>query len=184
MFDVLYRTLRRPPIIVLTGVIAFVLLWRMSGSRESSSASVIALQLAFTPENFQAVLDDWGAAGVAHFQSTIWLDYLYPIAYAAFLAGLVAALRRERPQAPWQAVFLMPMAAAILDYIENTLHLIILTDTAHLSAPLIALASVAAALKWGLIALVFLAILFSLVSRVWRAMRATTTGGGHTSRPQ
>ena len=131
---------------------------------------IVTLQLAFTTENFQAVLDQWGEAGIALFQQTMWLDYLFPIAYAVFLGSAVARLTIRKDEAPSRrlplSLTIMPFVAALCDYTENTLHLIILANPADLSAPLVLLASVAAAIKWLLIVVVFWGIIYFLASRL------------------
>lgn len=174
----LYRTLTDSRITLIAAVAAAVLLallWALAGT-SGGGMSVIGLQLAFTPENFLAVVEGWGAAGVAQFQQTIWLDYLFPVAYAVLLASLLARLtfRPDRPPDRVRlALFTLPFVAALCDYLENALHLILLADPPVFPAGTVLLASVVAAIKWVLIGLSAAVIVLLLVRR-----RRTLTAQG------
>lgn len=163
----LYPILARRHVLLVSFCSALVLMILLQATaNERGGSSVFSLQLAFTADNFRAVLESWSADGITHFQQTLWLDYLFPLAYACSLAGIIARLRPAQgdvqpPRLPL-VLFTASFLAALADYTENTLHLIILSDTAALSAPLILPASIAATLKWGLITIDFLAIIYYL----------------------
>ncbi len=172
---ILYRMLSRNRALLAAGLSALVLMVLLqANANERGGTSVFGLQLAFTVENFRAVLDTWGAAGIGHFRGTLWLDYLFPAAYACLLAGIIARLNPAEETPPGRlprTLFAACFLAALSDYTENTLHLVILADPASLSAPLILLASIAAALKWALITIAFLAIIYYLVKKALYAKR-------------
>lgn len=166
----LYHALTDPRITWIAAVAAavlLVLLWALAGA-SGGGMSVIGLQLAFTPENFLAVVEGWGAAGVAQFQQTIWLDYLFPVAYAVLLASLLARLTAWPDRPPDRArliLFALPFVAALCDYLENALHLILLSDPPVFPAGTVLLASVVAAIKWVLIGLSAVVIVLLLIRR-------------------
>ncbi len=66
----------------------------------------------------------------AHWWMTLLLDYLYPLAYGGFFAGL--ALRYFNSFAPWIAIPAMVVVPA--DVIENTIQLLILSGDQSLLA--------------------------------------------------
>ncbi len=172
----LYPILSRDDVLILSGIAALILLALLAtvGTPSGGDAGqVFALQLAFTEENFQAVLERWGRAGTAQFLGTLWLDYLFPIAYAVFLASLAARLAaagQRAPHAPPRLLIALPWGAAALDYAENTLHLAMLGQ-GGVSAPLVLAASLAAAAKWALIAATVLGLARRALARFLRHQR-------------
>lgn len=80
---------------------------------------VISLQMSFTPERFTAVAAPWGEDGKRDFRRNLFLvDLAFPAIYALLLVMLLA---RFAPGAP-QWAMLAPVAAALADGGENTLH--------------------------------------------------------------
>jgi len=59
------------------------------------------------------ILDQWGEAGRTLFVQTVWLDYLYPLAYAALFAGALAKARNTT------AAWFWPLLACLTDGLEN-----------------------------------------------------------------
>lgn len=159
-------------LLTIVGLAAFSTL---DTARPAGSPGAVALQLAFSKEAFTRIIAEWGPAGVRAYQrSTLGLDYLFPIAYALCLASSIAWLASRpgrEPDSVVPALFGLPWVAAALDWIENTLHLILLGDVHHPSASLVLLASIAAAIKWGLIAFSVLVVLY-LILRNIEARRA------------
>jgi hypothetical protein len=161
----LYRRLASPRLALSFTALAGLFFWLLSrglASLPPGAPSIFALQLAFTAEKFQSVLAAWGETNVRAYVNGMWLDYLYPPAYALALSGWLAVLTRRADAAPSRPVltlFAAPFLAALLDYVENTLHLLMLS-VLHLTPPaLVFLASLAAAVKWTLAGLSLLFIL-------------------------
>lgn len=95
------------------------------------------------------------------------MDYIYPVAYSLALAGFIAWLtvRPNQPPARWQlTLFCLPLIAGLLDWIENTLHLLMLAVLRH-SIRIGFIAFLAAAIKWTLAANSILAIFAFAVLR-------------------
>ena len=173
-----YRRLASGGIVLATGnlVIVFLIVFNVAGTAPPSGApGALALQLAFTKSAFRDVLNRWGPEAVASYRDWLWLDYVFPLVYAIFLSSAIATLgtrRGDTPAVAHRALFVLPYFAVPFDFLENTLHLILLRDPAHLAAGLILLASVAAAIKWGLIAISVAAIAYWFVRRVSESRRA------------
>lgn len=168
----LYRFLASPRRALTFTLLAGALFWLLSrglASLPPGTPSIFDLQLAFRAEKFQAVLAAWGERNVAAYVSGMWLDFLYPLAYALALSGWIAVLTRRADTPPSRftlALFAAPLLAALLDYVENSLHLLMLVGLNTAPPALVFLASLAAAVKWGLAGLAILAILF-LTFRFW-----------------
>jgi penicillin amidase len=155
---------------LLFGALAGFLFSRLAAGLKTlppDAPSIFDLQLAFTPQRFQFVLEKWGAAGVTNYVTGMWLDYIYAIAYSLALSSLLAWLtaRPNQPPARWQLIlFSLPFLAGLLDWVENTLHLLMLAVLHSTPFILVFVASLAAATKWTFAAISILAI-FSFVPR-------------------
>src|SRR5262249_34625042 len=143
------------------------------------------LELSFTPGAFQQILLAWGAAhpeGVGAFKRTlVLLDFAFPVAYAARLAGLCRWVVTTGGGEPLRAGRIAPWIAAAFDWLENLLLLALLWGvhdkdgirTAQFSSGLVGLMSVAAALKFAsllvVLSLTFVALFLGARGRVlWR----------------
>ncbi|MFZ5889425.1 MAG: hypothetical protein ACOYYF_18460, partial [Chloroflexota bacterium] len=170
----LYPTLASPRRALTFTALAGVLFWFLArglGNLPPGAPTIFDLQLAFTAEKFQAVLAAWGEQNVRAYINGMWLDFLYPIAYALALSSWLAVLthRPDRPPARLTlSLFAAPFLAALLDYVENTLHLLMLAILHTTPPALVLLASLAAAVKWTLAGLSILAI-------IYQARTATST---------
>ena len=129
------------------------------------SLSVIELQLAFSVDGFRDVALQWGPEGISYFRTTIWIDFLYPIAYASFLSLLLYSKGVGR------LGLTLPPIAAILDMAENTIHVWQLGDLASLSPFWITIASLCAVIKWMVVIGVIGAIVKLASSRVFACFK-------------
>lgn len=168
----LYHTLASLRHALTFTALAGIFLWLLSralGNLPPGAPNIFDLQLAFTVEKFQAVLAAWGGQNVRAYINSMWLDFLFPIAYALALSSWLALLthRTDRPPArPALLLFTAPFLAALLDYVENALHLLMLAIL-HTTPPgIVFLASLAAACKWTLAALALGGIAIALVARL------------------
>ena len=183
MLTRLYNRLASPRLALLFTALAGFLFWlltRSLGSLPPGAPSILDLQLAFTAARFQSVMAQWGEAAMQAYVQGMWLDYLYPLAYALALAAWIAALthRSAQPPARWQlTLFALPFLAAALDYVENTTHLLMLSVLHSTPAALVLLASLAAAAKWTLAAVSFLVILALALRKAAQRPAPKTRGG-------
>lgn len=138
----------------LSGALSLLLFIVMAVHSAPLSPSIPALQFTFEPAAFQAILAQWGPAGVARFRSHFAIDFAFLLSYglAGYLCarhtGLFASLGdRARLLLTWT----LP-GAALLDAGENLLHLHLLDATSSQPPMLYLLAGLVASLKWGAIA--------------------------------
>jgi hypothetical protein len=147
--------------------------------RDANTPNVVSLQLAFTVGNFKEILNKWG--DISLFKETLWkIDFIFPVSYAGLLAFAYAWSRRnEKPARIDRFFFLAPMAAALCDWIENSIHLYLLRNvsdsaqakSANFSGALVFAASAFASVKVGLLVLATAAIIILLVKALVKNFR-------------
>ena len=131
--------------------------------------NVMALQFAYTPTRFQAVLDQWGSEGLRLFQLHLLPDFLMLTAYGAF--GYLFARRtswlESWPESQRKMLGALLPVAALCDALENTCHMVLLAGQADMSATWVFAASALASVKWLLL----------LAFVVWLALAALRRRG-------
>jgi hypothetical protein len=136
---------------------------------------MIDLQLAFSEEKLDYIVDSWARVGVLELQRrNLWIDLLFPFVYAFLLTGLLAALALPsdaRPGRGLSILLTLPFFAGLLDWLENGLLLFILSQGSARPPFLILLSSTVAGAKWVLLAVSAIAIIFALARRVLRRTR-------------
>jgi hypothetical protein len=76
----------------------------------------------------------------------------------------MALLSLQPGKRPRPSLVVLPFIAALLDWAENTAHLILLRDLTHISAAMVLVASIAAAIKWCMIAISVVVVLHLIVT--------------------
>mgnify|MGYP001069872574 CR=1 FL=1 len=113
----------------LAATAAFAFLFQVAGRMVAEGgATGLELQKAFTPDRFAAVVSAWGDGVEAFKSSLMMLDFAFPVLYAVALSSLVALAGGREPATALRWLFVLPWAAAALDWIENLLHLWLLSD--------------------------------------------------------
>lgn len=167
--DVL-KKFRRPEFLIISflGVVFFNTFFIVvgPGAEKGMWASMPAFQLAFTKDNAMAILAAWGEEGVARTAGFLWVDFIYPIFYAAFLSGSLSYFVLQGPFRFW---LFLPPVAAILDMAENVLQYRIFAQYPEIHGGLVWAQSILAALKWGLVAIVLLLLVFFVLR--WALLR-------------
>ena len=124
-----------------------------------------AIQFTYSEGAFHAVLAQWQADGVARFARHFAIDFPFLVSYG-FCGYLFAAhfLRASKQCAFFKrsAVWSLP-AAAIMDAAENLFHLHFIRASAAIPEALYGIAGAVATLKWLLIAVFIIVVLFAKV---------------------
>ena len=141
---------------------AMVLLMTDSLVRPVGCPGVLALEFAFTESTFSDFVNRCGATGVRAYIIIEWIDYIFIFAYAGFLANLLGSLVRGLERKRALIFFSFPLIAGLLDIIENTLVLNQLSNPETLSETVILAASTAALVKFALIAVTVVLIIYFL----------------------
>jgi len=127
------------------------------------SAKLVALQLTFSAQSYQQLLAGLSSIERAQYEAHFGFDFVFPWFYGLFLCCWIArSLDASGASARWNGLLLVPWLASTCDCVENIAHLQML-DGAEAFWPL--LGGVSAGIKWGLAALVVLALLVTEVKR-------------------
>ncbi len=120
--------------------------------RDLPPEKLIVLQTTFSKIKFLSIIGTWKLAGVLpQFKAHFYLDFFHPIWYGVFLASLMALLFDANGLSKrFDGLFLIPVAAALLDLVENIVHVWLLGDIRRVTETTVFIGSLAASLKWVL----------------------------------
>ena len=116
---------------------------------------ILSLQFACNADAAKTILDTWDGNALLHARLSLYWDMGFAPAYGIALAALTErffAYRNRRGFQPAPAIAWLPIWAALADWLENLLHLCLISTSgcgAHAILP--TLACSAALLKWGLL---------------------------------
>jgi len=174
--DFLFQAIAVKQYLIFSGcffvLTALVMLILDAQIRPPGCPGMIPLELAFTTERFGDIVNACGDDGVRAHQIMIWVDYIFIISYTGFLGNLLGSLVRHIDYEKALLYFSLPLYAALLDIIENTLLLIGLSDTGSLSGLVIFLASSAALVKFLLLFAAIALILHYLYALIIKRAQA------------
>ena len=145
---------------------AFVMIVLNAQLMPPACPGMIPLELAFSPSVFGDIVSKCGAEGVKAHIVMIWVDYIFILGYAGFMANLLGSLVKHIDYSKALMIFSLPVLAGVLDVFENTLLLIQLSNYETLNSVLILTASTAALIKFILIAASIIAILYYLYMQI------------------
>lgn len=169
------KFLTRLPVLILSGCIALAIAFYFQTTLNpvlpQGASSMIQIQLAFSPERFAQVFDSWSITARQLYLSSMVMDFIFPAAYAFFLASILARQVAELPLRWGNFLCCLPFIAASGDYIENTLHILLIQNGAPYSAALVFIASVFSGLKWVLLAILPILILCLGIRRFLKRKR-------------
>jgi hypothetical protein len=176
-------------ILVLVSLLAFLAVgWHLltidREFRRSQDPSVIQLELAYKQKPFTAILKTWtqskGDAAMSAFRRQLWFDNLWAITYALLFSSIIATVSIRREQEPSTLIlllFALPLLAALFDiFPENSLLLLLLKNVSdnaqidRLPAGPILVASIAATIKFALLAVAAAGLLLLLLPKIARAL--------------
>jgi hypothetical protein len=132
---------------------------------------IVAFELAWTPPKAEEIMSAWGKAGIRVARESLWIDFGYLPAYAFLFAGLT--LMAARAATGWRqtlgfALALAPFVSAASDAIENFALLSVLQSPGNPSALALSVAGVSATIKFSLLLLCLLYMLFTVLYRAVR----------------
>ncbi len=144
---------------VLTAMVMFILDAQI---RPPGCADLISLELVFTKSGLNSIINQCGEEGIRAHLIMIWVDYIFIVSYIWFLANLLGSLLRSIDYEKALRLFSIPIIAGVLDIIENTIFLHQLQNIDSLSGILIFIGSSAALIKFILLAITIVLILYYL----------------------
>ena len=87
--------------------------------KDTGGPGILAFELEFTSDNARDTLAQWGDAGQDDARLSLWLDFLFLVAYAAFFSLAILALIDALGWRRWEFLAAFPLIAAVCDAIEN-----------------------------------------------------------------
>ena len=150
------------PALLLLGMLTLLLGKSMRAHADAligpaAPLGILSLQFACSADSANAILAAWDDPARQHARLSLYWDMGFAAAYGSTLAALtqrVIAYRARRGRTSSVVVAWLPLWAALADWLENLLHLSLITASGGgeiaLTAPL---ACSAALLKWGLLLL-------------------------------
>jgi hypothetical protein len=140
-------------VVWLTGTAALILFAGLAWYLAPLEPSVVALQFAFTPRSFAAIVHAWPAEHLLRYRSHLPVDFLLLGCYGAFgylIASRSALFARYSPAVRTTATWTLPLAAAF-DAAENTLHLWLTAAPRFGVALPYAISGTCSTFKWALL---------------------------------
>ncbi len=166
ILDFLFQALAVRQYLIFSGTFfvltALVMLILDAQIRPPGCPDLISLELVFTKSALDQIITSCGEEGVRSHLIMLWVDYIFIVSYIGFLANLLGSLLRSIDYERALTLFSIPVIAGVLDAIENTLFLIQLQNIDNLNGLLIFVASSAAAVKFVLIAITIILIVYYL----------------------
>jgi hypothetical protein len=175
--DSLLHWASRRRVLVVCGVLSVAFLLFFAATERQApegTPGMLDLELAFSGARFDEIVARWDETGVLEMERrNLWIDLLFPLVYSLFLSGLLGALALPPGTQPGKGLTLLltfPFLAGVLDWLENGLELFLLGQGSARSAFLVLLSSSAAAVKWALLVVCALAIVYHLGRRAFQAV--------------
>ncbi len=170
--------------VALVALIVFLLftalvLPQQASKSEQETGSAVSPDTSFfyAPADLYAIAESYGEEGrEAYIRARFTFDLVWPLVYALFLATAISWVfgKAFASGSPWQRSNLLPLVAALFDYLENlSTSLVMLrypaqTPVVDLLAPLFT------ALKWGSLGLSFVLLTVGIVIAAWRWIKRMT----------
>lgn len=136
--------------------------------QDAGGHGIVSFELAGSSGRAGEILADWGADGRDAARLSLWLDYVYLVAYGTFLWLAIRALRDAARRRGWErfarpggAIALLPLAGAACDAAEDAFLLLVLGGHGGSAAPV--LATVFASVKFACVAIALLYLLGGLI---------------------
>lgn len=136
--------------------------------QDAGGPGIVPFELAWSSERAAEILAEWGEDGRDAARRSLWLDFPYLVAYAAFLSLAVTALRDAARRRGWlryarpgAAIAALPIVAALCDVVENINLLLVLDGHADSAAPTIA--TLFAFAKFAALAIALIYLLAGLI---------------------
>ena len=138
---------------------------------DAGGPGIVSFEFAWSEERVRDILGEWGEEGRDAARLSLWLDYGYLLLYGAFWALAAAAIRDFARRLLWRrlaaagsVIVAFPVAAAVLDALENAGLLLALDGRGGDWAPLVA--GVCASGKFLLIGVAIGYVLIGLARRL------------------
>jgi hypothetical protein len=130
---------------IASGVLLAVLALLDRELQSTGGPGIIPFEVAGSTDRAREILSQWGEDGQDAARLSVWLDFPYLVAYAAFFSLAIFAVRDAARRRGWDRfarpggwMALLPIAAAAFDVVEDVNLLLVLDGHADSAAPGIA----------------------------------------------
>jgi hypothetical protein len=110
--------------------------------QDTGGPGIVGFELAGSSERATQIMAEWGQTGQNAARLSLWLDFLFLIAYGAFLPLAILAVRDAARRNRWDgyarygtAIAILPIVAAMCDAIEDVCLLLVLDGHGASRAP-------------------------------------------------
>ncbi|MEE4195292.1 MAG: hypothetical protein V2J07_08855 [Anaerolineae bacterium] len=163
-----FRVLRIAFAVLFLCVLGFGLIM---GDALEGKTGFAGMQTTFSKAKLQTILDEWGKYGLIAYMNSMYIDFIFPVAYAVALASSVALVSTEKEKAATPTkmalvFFTLPLVAGVCDIIENSFHLIMLPNLSAFGGGLVFLSALASTIKFVLMFITILAIAYYAYQRL------------------
>lgn len=149
--------------------------------QDAGDHGIVAFEVAWTSDRANEILVAWGTEGKDAARLSLWLDFLYLIAYGLFLWLAIRALRDAALNRGWTrfarpggVISVLPLIAAAADAVEDAFLLLVLGGHGGSAAPPIA--GSFATLKFVCIAVAIVYLLGGLIAIAVARLRQGGSG--------
>ncbi|HYI79521.1 MAG TPA: hypothetical protein VEW67_01510 [Thermoleophilaceae bacterium] len=163
---------------IATAVLLLVLALLDLRMQDTGGPGIVAFELAGSTDRATQIMAEWGQAGQDAARLSLWVDFLYLIAYGAFLSLAILAVRDAARLRGWDsyarfgaAIAVLPIVAALCDAVEDVGLLLVLDGHGASRAPQAATAF--ALLKFAALTVALAYLLAGLVALARARLRST-----------
>jgi hypothetical protein len=146
-----------------------------SAAEETGDAASPDMSFYYSAGDLYGMAESYGASGrAAYVRARFTFDLVWPLVYALFLVTAISWTSRQAfpPGSPWRLANLLPLLAALFDYLENIATSVVMLRYPEPAALIGALAPLFTMAKWSLLGLSFLLLFAGLALLVWQRLRA------------
>ena len=167
--------------VTLSALVVFVLFAALVLPGQAALAERIAAgagspdtSVFYTPSDLYRMAEVYGPQGRQAYIRARWtFDLAFPLVYAAFLSTAISWLwaRAVSPDSLWRRGNVIPLLAAVVDFLENAATSLVMARYPARTAPAAMLAPVFTAVKWVLVAMSCVLLLAAAFAALWTAIR-------------
>jgi hypothetical protein len=148
-------------------------------ARETGGADSPDMSFYYSPGDLYRMAESYGEQGrQAYIRARFTFDLVWPLVYTLFLVTAISWVfsKAFAPDSHWQRANLVPLVAALFDYLENLSTSLVMARYPAQTAVVDLLAPVFTALKWGVLGASFLLLLGGLAAAAWHWARTRIQG--------
>ncbi len=127
-------------------------------------ADALRLQLTYSPETFKSIVLSWSDGDRVAYLNHYYFDFIHPLIYGTLLVLFIKGQKSPMPN----ALFLLPVAGALGDWIENICDLVLVLNFDSFSKRVLWLGATASWTKWATLILTILIFVPKIQRKILR----------------